>query len=103
MCLTLSWWGRGIMQIYSPGLSDVLQQQVADVPMGQCIPVDAVGHAVLQVGAEVEVQVEDVQTVGVCQPTAVEVCFNYVIAKRGTQVAHLLGFSDVMIQPTLVS
>lgn len=78
------------MQVYSPGVSGVLQQQAADTSTGQCVPVDAVWHAVLQVEAEVEVQVEDVQAVGLRQPTTVEVGFNYVITQRGTQVAHLL-------------
>lgn len=59
--------------------------------MGQHVPVDAVWHAALQAEAEVEFQVEDIQVVGLRQPTAVEVGFNDVITQRGAQVAHLLG------------
>lgn len=77
--LTLSWRRGGVMQIYSPGVSGVLQQQAADESMGQCVPVDTVGHAVLQIETEVEVQVEDVQAIGLRQLTTVEVGFNYVI------------------------
>lgn len=51
------------MQFYSPGISDVLQHQGADLSVGHCIPVNSVWHAVLQVQAEVKVQVENVQAV----------------------------------------
>lgn len=78
------------MQVYSPGISSVLQQQAADAPMSQGVPVDAIWHAVLQAEAEVEVQVQDIQSVGLRQPAAVEVGFNDVMTQRGAQVAHLL-------------
>lgn len=91
MCaLTLPWREGGVMQVYSPGVSGVLQQQAADASMSQCIPVDAVWHAVLQAEAEVEVQVQDIQSIGLRQPAAVEVGFNDVITQLGAQVAHLL-------------
>ena len=71
----------GGVQVYPPGVSSVPQQQAADVPMGQGVPVNAVRHAVLQAEAEVEVQVEDVQAVRIRQLTAVEVGLDDVITQ----------------------
>lgn len=88
--LTLSWREEGGKQVYSPGSSGMLQQQGADASMGQCVPVDIVWHAMQQPEAEVEVQVQDIQSVGLRQPTAVEVGLYDVITQCGAQVAHLL-------------
>ncbi len=82
------------MQVDSPGVSSVLQQQAADPSMSQRVPVDAVRHSVLQAETEVEVQVQDVQPVGVCEATAVEVGFDDVITQCVAQVTHLLEFHD---------
>lgn len=88
--LTLSLREGGIMQIYSPGVSCVLQQQTAYASMGQCIPVDAIFHAMLQAKAEVEVKVQDIQSIGPCQLAAIEIGLNDVVTQRGAQVVHLL-------------
>ncbi|TNN37379.1 hypothetical protein EYF80_052447 [Liparis tanakae] len=83
--------GRGL-ELHPPGVGGVPQQQAADVPMGQRVPVDAVRPPVLQAEAEVEVQVEDVEAVLLRQPAAVEVGLDDVVAQRGSQVAQLWGF-----------
>jgi len=79
-------WG---LELHPPGVGSVPQQQAADVPMGQRVPVDAVRPPVLQAEAEVEVQVEDVEAVLLRQPAAVEVGLDDVVAQRGSQVAQL--------------
>lgn len=63
-----SLWG-----LHVPGLSDMCQQDLAILPMGQLVPVDGIFTPGAQVKAEVVVHVKHVHFVEVCHSRAVEI------------------------------
>jgi len=78
-------------QRHTPGLCRVLQQQRRDVAVGHGVPVDAVPRAVLQGEAELEVEVQHVQSVGAGQSTAEEVGLNHIVTQLRSPVLDLRG------------
>lgn len=70
------------------------QQQAGYPAVGEGVPVDSVAGAVLQGEAEVVVEVQHVQLVGVGQGAAVEVGLDHVVAQQGSLVLNLEGKED---------